>query len=305
MCTRSIVATMCWAMPPPADKSSLPPPLAHTSGPCSCEECPSPDESSQFFLIDGRTKAGGQDWTELEGSVLCLACYEQFSRRGTLGRTKGRPLSEGDRRCTYEMCPRPDQSRKFYRIDRWSQAGGQDWTELEGSVLCRACFTQYSRAGTLERTLNKPLPENERRCTYDMCKDPGRSRQYYRIDGRNKAGRQDWTELEGEVLCKACYEQFLRRGTLKRRKSNPLPDGDKRCTYHMCKNPDESRQYYQIDESSQAGGQDWTELKGSILCSACYEQFLRRGTLGRTRMARRWHGQAVQIHPSSGKGREQ
>ena len=40
------------------------------------------------------------------------------------------------KRCTYGGCDKPDESIRFYRIEAASTAGGQDWTELSGSVLC-------------------------------------------------------------------------------------------------------------------------------------------------------------------------
>ena len=72
-----------------------------------------------------------------------------------------------------------------------------------------------------------------------------------------------------------------------------------KCSYEGCKSPLESRQYYQIDGSSEAGGQDWTELAGSVLCEACYGQFRKRGSLERTVKQQAPHGDIEQQHAAN------
>jgi hypothetical protein len=187
---------------------------------CSYEGCKSPTKSSRFTQIDEHTKAGGQDWRELAGSVLCNACYQQFKKRGTLERTVHRhePLAASARRCSYEGCKNPTKGRQFYQIDEHTKAGGRDWRELAGSVLCQACYLQFNIRGTLERTTHKhePLAASARRCSYEGCKNPTKSSQFIQIDEHKKAGGQDWRELAGSVLCHACYGQFLKTGTLER-----------------------------------------------------------------------------------------
>lgn len=187
---------------------------------CSYEGCKRPQGSQRFHLIDEGSKAGGQDWTHLAGTVLCAPCYLQFLKRGTLERTmnKHEPLARSARRCTYEGCKRPQESRRFYQIDGGSEAGGQDWTHLAGSVLCRTCYVQYSKRGRLERSVHRheTLPPSARRCSYEGCKSPLESSHFYQIDGGGEAGGQDWTELAGRVLCDMCYQQYRTKGTLKR-----------------------------------------------------------------------------------------
>ena len=106
--------------------------------------------------------------------------------------------------CSFPDCKSPHKSRHFYQIDEGSEAGGQDWTELGGAVLCEACYSQFLAKGTLERIKNEPLRGSARRCSYEGCKSPHNSSRFYQIDGRSEAGGQDWTELGGAVLCKAC-----------------------------------------------------------------------------------------------------
>jgi len=194
------------------------------------------------------------------------------------------PSASVKRECSYAGCKSPHESRKFFSIDGKSGAGGQDWSELAGSVLCATCYDQFLKRGTLERTRyqHKPLAKTARRCSYEGCRDPDDSKMFYQIDGGNKAGGQDWTELAGSVLCKRCYGQFCKRGRLERIKNEPLADSARRCTYVGCKNPTESRQFVQIDGASTAGGRDWSPLAGSVLCNSCRLQYRAKGTLFRT-----------------------
>jgi hypothetical protein len=263
-------------------------PLAASDRRCSYEGCRNPTKGSRFYQVDEHTKAGGQDWRELAGSVLCRACYQQFKLRGTLERTvhKHERLAASDRRCSYEGCRNPTKSSKFYQIDEHTKAGGRDWRELAGSVLCDTCYSRFLKRGTLERTVHQhaPLAASDRRCSYEGCRNPTKGSRFYQIDEHKKAGGQDWRELAGSVLCHRCYTQFKKRGTLERtvHQHAPLAASARRCSYEGCKNPTKGRQFYQIDENTKAGGQDWRELAGSVLCMACYHQFGKRGTLERT-----------------------
>jgi hypothetical protein len=66
----------------------------------------------------------------------------------------------------------------------------QDWSKLAGSVLCRSCYVQYSKTGTLDRIKQGPLAKSAKRCCYDGCKSPTESRQFLRIEGASQAGGQ-------------------------------------------------------------------------------------------------------------------
>jgi hypothetical protein len=208
--------------------------------------------------------------------------------------------------CSYANCKRPHESSKFYRINQRCEAGGQDWTPLVGSMLCRSCYVQYSAKGSLERTMKEPLPASAKRCSYEGCKRSHENSRFYQIDGATKAGGRDWSELSGSVLCFICYNQFRKRGRLERTANEPLVGSARRCSYAGCKSPTESSRFNQIDGASIAGGQDWSELAGTVLCDACYLQYMKRGTLERTRsgQGRGESAFASSIPPRSSKKRK-
>ena len=74
----------------------------------------------------------------------------------------------------------------------------------------------------------------------------------------------------------------IRRGSAAAIWRRGMPgDSARRCTYSGCVRPHESIKFFEIEEGSNSGGQDWSSLVGSVLCHACYISFLRRGTLER------------------------
>lgn len=121
----------------------------------------------------------------------------------------------GELRCTYAGCDRPHQSTRFHRVEAGQTAGGRNWDLLSGSILCHACYCQYLKRGTLERTKNKPIAQGLRRCTLIGCERPDYGIAFYQIESGKNAGGRDWSMLTGNVLCSACYQRFLRSGTLK------------------------------------------------------------------------------------------
>lgn len=130
---------------------------------CSYWGCDKRDQSCHFYTIESRTRAGGQDWSALVGSVLCHACYNRYRNSGTLERMTNKPLPAFARRCTYPACDRPDRSSHFYTIEEGKKAGGQDWTSVVGSVLCHACYKQFLQRGTLDRTYGSGRSQSVRR----------------------------------------------------------------------------------------------------------------------------------------------
>ena len=194
----------------------------------------------------------------------------------------GAPRMSNVMKCSYKGCRRPCESRKFHVINGESESGGQDWTQLAGSVLCDACHAQYSKRGTLERSQvqHEPLVGYDRRCSYEGCRRPTMG-QHIQIYGASKAGGQDWTALAGRVLCNTCRQQYATRGTLERlvQRGDPLTGDARRCSYTGCKRPHKSTRFNQVDGRSTAGGQDWSALSGQVLCDACYQRFLKRGSL--------------------------
>lgn len=183
---------------------------------CTYEHCDSLGGSSRFYKIESRTTARGHDFGSIAGNVLCKTCYDRFRRRGTLERKKNRPLPVSARRCTYAGCDSPCRGTRFHRIEEGRTSGGQDWSPLVGSVLCKKCFDRYRARGTLERTVNRPLPASERHCTYELCESPGESRHFYQVEEGKSSGGQDWSPIVGSVLCTSCYNRYSRTGTLHR-----------------------------------------------------------------------------------------
>ena len=194
----------------------------------------------------------------------------------------GAPRMSNVMKCSYKGCRRPCESRKFHVINGESESGGQDWTQLAGSVLCDACHAQYSKRGTLERSQvqHEPLVGYDRRCSYEGCRRPTMGK-HIQIYGASKSGGQDWTALAGRVLCNTCRQQYATRGTLERlvQRGDPLTGDARRCIYTGCKRPHKSTRFNQVDGRSKAGGQDWSALSGQVLCDACYQRFLKRGSL--------------------------
>jgi len=190
---------------------------------CTYEGCLSPDRSSKFHFIEKGRAAGGKDWSALVGYILCKSCHSRFERSGTLQRLQNRPLAPEARHCSYAGCDKPDQSSKFYMIEAGKKAGGQDWSELSGRVLCQACYKRFKLGGSLERSRTKPLPTAARKCTYPGCRRPEHGSKFYQIDKDKKAGGQDWSHIAGNVLCRACYCQYNRGGTLERVLERTVP----------------------------------------------------------------------------------
>ena len=137
--------------------------------PASCCSYCSRERTSHFYPIVEGTKAGGQDWSPLVGTTLCHACYNRFRNGGKLERSTNKSLAAAERRCTYTRCTRPLSSSHFYTIEKGKSAGGKDWSELVGFVLCHACYKQFLQRGTLERSLHlmtsikKPVNETARK----------------------------------------------------------------------------------------------------------------------------------------------
>jgi predicted NAD-dependent protein-ADP-ribosyltransferase YbiA (DUF1768 family) len=188
----------------------------------------------------------------------------------------------GSTRCSYSGCERADGSSRFFQIKEGSSAGGQDWSSVAGEVLCKACYERFRTSGSLERSYNKPLDASARRCTYKHCHSPTHGSNFYKIEEGKSAGRQDWSSVVGEVLCRACYCRFKDRGTLERSRNKPLDASARRCTHKHCDSPTESSNFYKIEQGKSARGQDWSSVVGEVLCKACYERFSYKGSLERS-----------------------
>lgn len=162
-------------------------------------------------------------------------------------------VTRGDRRCTYTGCDRPEHGTDFHHIEAGRRSGGQDWTALAGSTLCNACYQQYKRRGTLERSRNKPIATGSRRCTYPNCEKPDHGSKFFLIEQGKNTADKDWSSIVGMVLCKACYQQYIRSGKLERSRNKPLMSGARRCSYYDCDRPEHGSCFYQIEAGKTAG----------------------------------------------------
>lgn len=94
------------------------------------------------------------------------------------------PANAGlQKKCTYVHCDNPGNGTRYIRVDKNSKAGGRDWSPLDGSVLCRACYNRFRDRGTLERStpFREPLPPNERECSYQECDNPKKGKKFIKI----------------------------------------------------------------------------------------------------------------------------
>jgi hypothetical protein len=88
--------------------------------------------------------------------------HQNMQNQSTSGGHRFRPTAdeEGNRshhagepkRCWYAHCIKPEGSQRYYTIHAQCTAGGRDWGDLVGQVLCVTCYKQYGLRGTLERT---------------------------------------------------------------------------------------------------------------------------------------------------------
>ena len=185
----------------------------------------------------------------------------QSKGRGKGSKGSAKPALE----CWYKGCFRPKESSQFYVIEEGRQSGKQDWTPLVGKTLCAACYCRYKDRGTLDRAVNIPLPKSAKRCTNKACEKPEDSTCFFKIEAGRKSGGRDWSSLEGEVLCAACYERYRSRGTLERHKNKPLDRSRRRCTYSRCDRPDHGEKFFLIEEGRSSGGKDWSSVVGQVM----------------------------------------
>jgi hypothetical protein len=189
--------------------------LAESEKVCAYEHCvKNPVEGNRFTQIEEGKTTGGQDWSSLVGKVLCHGCYNRFRTRGTLEKTLGRPLAKSEKRCAYEHCEWPSDGSSYYLIGESKKAGGQDWSSLVGSVLCKACYMRFKERGTLEKSSREG--KSDRRCSYEHCNNLGEISKFIQVEEGKTTGGQDWSSLVGSLLCQSCYSRFRTKGTLER-----------------------------------------------------------------------------------------
>mmetsp|Transcript_29621 Transcript_29621/g.71401 ORF Transcript_29621/g.71401 Transcript_29621/m.71401 type:complete len:542 (-) Transcript_29621:159-1784(-) len=273
-------------------------PLAAHEKKCCFEGCTRPEISSNFYLIHKGNKAGGQDWSTLEGCVLCDACYSRYKKRGTLSKTDTAETIATlipAKRCSISTCEKPEKSSRYFTVEQGRTSGGRDWTSLVGKVLCHTCYQRYKIFGTFDKKQAEQagaiIPAapggiaiggtQPRKCSSQHCARPTQSTQYHTVEPGCKAGGQDWSSVEKQVLCDICYNRFKKHGVL-----GKLPAMDvasesesKKCSYSKCRKPDGSSHYYTIEEGKTSGGRDWSSLTGQTLCEACHRRFRTTGSL--------------------------
>lgn len=232
---------------------------------CTYERCESPLKSSRFNYIYDGTSAGGQDWSSIVGSVLCDACFQRFSERGTLEKPKNRLLSpSATRQCMNEECDNQDKNSQLHQIEEARISGGKDWSAMVGKVLCNACYERYLVGGTPGMPKESDKGGETRSLvggTFGMLK-------------KSEEGR-GWRRSSSSSVAIPEQEQDHTMG----RKPEGNNQREKRCTNELCERPDESSQFYKIEPGRTTGGHDWSSISGHLLCKACYNRFLRRGTL--------------------------
>lgn len=193
-----------------------------------------------------------------------------------------RPKPTFEKRCTYDACPKPLDSAHFFRIDEGRTAGNQDWSALNGMVLCEACYGQYKKRGTLERGGTKAsLDPKRKRCTYEGCDKPDESSHFYLIEAGKTAGNRDWSPLVGQVLCHTCYCRWKNRGTFDRVLNRPVDPKLRSCSWKGCEKPAESKSYAKIEPGKTTGGQDWTPLVRTLHFAffLCHPSTPKRGAI--------------------------
>lgn len=97
-------------------------PLDSGNRKCTYQDCLKPTQSSNFYLIDEGSRAGGRDWSPLAGQVLCDACYNQFRKRGSLVRC----AAPGELGCKAPLSPSAGSKRK-------EAEGGVEVDDIKGA----------------------------------------------------------------------------------------------------------------------------------------------------------------------------
>jgi hypothetical protein len=302
--TRQVLATTCLQLPTISTTCSRPPPvvggpcsrpppvftrpvrLSEEEKHCSFEQCPSrahhlvPTSSFQFHhrIQAGRT-AGGQDWSSLEGQILCGSCMGYFSKygglvRGFKGKVIRRRKTLTHQQCDYEHCPLSSSSGSYYRVvEEGRTAGGKDWSQVVGMRLCGGCLQYFSKFGALDR--------KGRGC---------QSRKGFVVRAITTVDDTELSGNDGDSFSCRDDSDFERPSSLGLPTEVIEADNDgiseqrSRCSYALCPRPDESFRFRMIEEGYGAAGTDhrnWTPYHGMVLCHACCEFIKKYGTLER------------------------
>lgn len=281
---------------------------------CSSACCTRPTESRQFIRIHDGCTAGGQDWSSVEGLVLCHACYMAFMRYGTLERG-----GFGTKR----SCKRVDKDEfPCSEVHGGKEAG----CEEDDNGLLRVKLKKpksLPKPNVLELRVEQPeVPVAAVKCSEEEVEDVKSNQDEVQAEKTPaakpaalmrqhmvpKLKREKAPELEqiGKVekvhASAKIISQFRGAPSPKDPKKKKVVKADvggfkeevlegkdnyllyeqaNVCFSKNCKNPTESRQFVRIHEGCAAGGQDWSTVEGTVLCHACYMAFMRYGTLQR------------------------
>lgn len=226
---------------------------------CSYDLCARPTESSHFYRVRPGCTTGGQNWDALVGRVLCRACYNCFTKRGTLERFV-QTMMPGKRSTPHAHLHVPEefagaQSESFSRLDGLSHTGAEE-------AIIHIAPVRRPQAPA------RPLAPEEKRCQYTHCMNPTESRQFTKIQEGTTAGGRDWSSMIGMVLCRACYRMYSKRGTLER----TAPSAPRPAPSHSNSSSGEQSSLLggkrkELEESSEGADEidgDWDEIVGKI-----------------------------------------
>ena len=295
----TVVSTTC-SVPPTISTTCSQPPvvprpvrvrLKETEKHCSFEQCPSrahhllPAASFQFHRIQAGRTAGGQDWSSLEGQILCGSCMGYFSKYGSLvrgfkGKVVRRRKAKTKHQCDYEHCPLSSSLASYYLVVQEARsAGGKDWSQVVGMRLCGRCLQYFSKFGVLDRK-GRGAEQRRKRligaiATVDDTESSGHDDDSFSCRDDSDLDRQSKFSIRMPLIASATTEVI-------EPDNDAISESRRRCSYAQCPRPDESCRFPMIEEGYRAGtNRDWTHLKGMILCHACCEFFKKYGTLQR------------------------
>jgi hypothetical protein len=121
--------------------------------------CDRPDHGTKFYYINEGKETGGRDWSAIVGQVLCKACYNRFSKGGTIQkRIQTAPKSAPESKV-------PPDSQRCENLDC-----ANNGSLRLGKTLCQACLTKYAE----DTAISPPAGGSRPRLTNNKKKHSGR-----------------------------------------------------------------------------------------------------------------------------------
>jgi hypothetical protein len=146
------------------------------------------------------------------------------SRHRGMHEARNTPVKQdSSRQCANVECKAPHN--RFVRVPIWSRAGGQDWSEFEGSNLCHRCYERYRLHGNFDACMHTEFSSESFkcdnsseniRCANDKCPGTSFFLRHETVYEHCTAGDRDWSRFGGKRLCNACYHVYLRQGSFDR-----------------------------------------------------------------------------------------